>query len=90
MLVKPRKMAQIFADRITNMGIQAMAFYVISHERSGTHFLINSLNRNLLLRVGWGMGRGAGRGWNNIGEWFGLYHDNARRFDHIQHYKQKL
>lgn len=48
-------------------------FYVISHERSGTHFLINTILKNAFVR----------QNHHNIGEWFGPYDDQVHRFDHI-------
>lgn len=59
-------------------------FYVVSHERSGTHFLINSLLLNLKIRKGKGVGDGAGWGFHNMGEWFGPYSNVENRFDHLQ------
>jgi len=38
-------------------------FYVVSHERSGTHFLINTLERNTVVRPGY----------HTAGEWMGPY-----------------
>ncbi len=48
-------------------------FYVISHERSGTHFVMNTILRNTYIR----------QCWNNIGEWFGPYDNYTKRFEHI-------
>lgn len=90
MLGKAMRAGRVMTDQISNALVQASAFYVVSHERSGTHFLINFLNANLPIRVGLGLGSGSGRGWNNIGEWFGPYDDLDHRFDHIEHYKQRL
>ena len=58
--------------------------YIISHERSGTHFLINTLLLNACVRRGYGFGVGAGWGRHNIGEWFGPYDQPERRFSHIE------
>ena len=49
------------------------SFYVISHERSGTHFAINTLLKNAL-----GIEHQA-----NVGEWFGPYDDARARFAHV-------
>ena len=48
-------------------------FYVISHERSGTHFLINTVRRNTYVR----------HPLAKIAEWYGPYDDHSTRFDHI-------
>ena len=48
-------------------------FYVISHERSGTHFTVNNILKNAVVK----------QHWHNIGEWFGPYHDSCHRFEHI-------
>ena len=58
-------------------------FYIISHERSGTHFLINTIMLNAEIRRRFGIGAGAGWGRHNIGEWFGPYDKPEQRFDHI-------
>jgi len=81
---------RIASDALRNMRIETRPFYVTSHERSGTHFLINSINANFPIRVGYGLGKGAGHGWNNIGEWFGPYENKADRYLHIEHYNQVL
>ena len=57
----------------------APLFYVISHERSGTHFLINTILRNTYIR----------QDWHNIGEWFGPYDDPRTRFAHIDAFNAK-
>ncbi len=49
------------------------SFYVVSHERAGTHFAINSLLKNTV-----GIDAQA-----NVGEWFGPYDDPGARFEHI-------
>ena len=59
-------------------------FYVVSHERSGTHYLINTILLNTYVPQHEGLGIGAGVGWHNIGEWFGPYDDIQHRFDHIE------
>ncbi|GIV76546.1 MAG: hypothetical protein KatS3mg050_0940 [Litorilinea sp.] len=56
-----------------------LLFYVISHERSGTHFMINTILRNAYLRSGW----------HNIGEWFGPYDNPANPFAHIDAFNSK-
>ena len=49
-------------------------FYVVSHERSGTHFLINTLLRNAVLH----------RGYHDTGEWLGPYVSGQNnQFSHI-------
>ena len=53
--------------------MQTPSFYVISHERSGTHLAINTLLKNTV-----GVDRQA-----DIGEWFGPYDDPKARFAHI-------
>lgn len=53
-------------------------FYVISHERSGTHFAINTIVRNTNIRTGF----------HNIGEWFGPYDKDDDRFTHIEWFNQ--
>ena len=90
MIYQCKRCARIISDRIANAFVEKHAFYVISHERSGTHFLINTLNRNMPIRVGWGVGYGAGHGWNNIGEWFGPYENPDARYDHIDRYNEKM
>lgn len=50
-----------------------LLFYIISHERSGTHFMINTILKNTDIR----------QGWHNIGEWYGPYNDHTDRFEHI-------
>jgi len=62
-------------------------FYIISHERSGTHFLINTLLLNLKIRRGKGLGDGAGWGFHNMGEWYGPYNEPEHRFDHLKNLK---
>ncbi len=53
--------------------MEAPSFYVVSHERAGTHFAINTLLKNTV-----GVLQQA-----NVGEWFGPYGDTARRFEHL-------
>ena len=48
-------------------------FYVISHERSGTHFLINSIRMNSAIDLEY----------RSVGEWFGPYNQPQTQFDHI-------
>ncbi|MBT8763360.1 sulfotransferase domain-containing protein [Desulfohalobiaceae bacterium Ax17] len=55
-----------------------LLFYIISHERSGTHFVINTILRNIYIR----------QGWHNIGEWFGS-DDPTNRFAHIDEFNRK-
>jgi hypothetical protein len=52
----------IIGGRFSARGLPA-AFYVVGHERSGTHFLINTLSRNAVLRPGD----------HSAGEWTGPY-----------------
>lgn len=56
-----------------------IVFYVISHERSGTHFVINSILRNTFIK----------QGINNIGEWFGPYDKYNNRFTHINNFNSR-
>lgn len=60
-------------------------FYIVSHERSGTHFLINTIQLNARIRRGYGVGVNAGWGRHNMGEWFGPYDQPEHRFDHIEY-----
>ena len=59
--------------QIASLSAPRMLFYIISHERSGTHFTINSILRNCVVR----------RGMHNIGEWFGPYDNPADQRLHI-------
>ncbi len=77
-------------DIVENAGKKTCAVYVVSHERSGTHFLINTMNANFPLRVGQGVGKGSGRGWNNVGEWFGPYGADESKYRHIEYYNETL
>jgi hypothetical protein len=54
-------------------------FYVISHERSGTHFLMNTILVNCYIK----------QGHHTIGEWFGPYDEPERRFEHIDAFNEK-
>lgn len=47
--------------------------YVISHERSGTHFAINNLFRNTYIAPNF----------RYVGDWLGPYSDDSNRFHHI-------
>ena len=74
------------ANRLTRLSCQLaslsaphMLFYVISHERAGTHFTINSILRNCVIR----------RGMHNIGEWFGPYENPADQRLHIDAFNAK-
>jgi hypothetical protein len=52
----------------------ASPFYVVSHERSGTHFMINTLLRNAVLHPGF----------HDTGEWVGPYASGeSSQFEHI-------
>ncbi len=63
--------------------------YVISHERSGTHFLINTINQNLKVNVGEGFGSpSCGKGWNYVGDWLGPYDSEEKRFQEIERYNR--
>lgn len=55
-------------------------FYVISHERSGTHFLINAIKLNTSVDLNY----------QSIGEWFGPFDQPQKRFNHIQEKFQSL
>ena len=49
-------------------------FYVVSHERSGTHFLINTLLKNAVLKPDY----------HDSGEWLGPYSSGAQdQFSHV-------
>lgn len=48
-------------------------FYIISHERSGTHFLINCIQLNSPISLKY----------KPVGEWFGPFNQPQKRFDHI-------
>lgn len=50
-----------------------LLFYIISHERSGSRFVMNTILRNTYIK----------QNWHNIGEWFGPYDNPANRFAHI-------
>jgi len=53
-----------WANTVASAPTRAPApFYVAAHERSGTHFLINTLSRNALLRPRF----------HSAGEWIGPY-----------------
>jgi hypothetical protein len=55
-------------------------FYVISHERSGTHYLINTILKNCIdIKT-----------LHNIGEWFGPYDNHTRRFNHINEVNKSI
>ena len=54
-------------------------FYVISHERSGTHFLINTILGNTFTK----------QKICHIGEWFGPYDKSEDRFLHINNSNSK-
>ncbi|MFV0337007.1 MAG: sulfotransferase domain-containing protein [Chthoniobacterales bacterium] len=49
-------------------------FYVISHERSGTHFAINTLFRNTYIR----------QEFSYVGDWIGPYNNPATRNQHLK------
>jgi hypothetical protein len=53
-------------------------FYVISHERSGTHFCINTILKNTFLRPGYHI----------IPEWFGPYDRPEERFEFIKEFNR--
>ena len=87
---QPRRMLVHMHDWIHNAGLEKRLFVVASHERSGTHLLINTLCAKLPLRVGYGCGTLAGRGYHNLGEWFGPYEDKTRRFDAQRGFRESL
>ncbi len=60
------------------------SFYVITHERSGTHLLINLLLKNCHFK----QGHFFRLGYNNIGEWFGPYDSKENKFEHIDSYNK--
>lgn len=55
-------------------------FYVVSHERSGTHFLINSIKLNTKTDLKY----------QSIGEWFGPFDRPDTQFEHIQKKRKSL
>jgi hypothetical protein len=55
-------------------------FYVISFERSGTHFMINTLLRNTYIKY---------KGYHSIIEWFGPYDNYKNRFNHIDSFNSE-
>ncbi len=69
-----RTLGKTFSDAL----LPRTLFYIITHERSGTHFLINALWKNTKIR----------EGYHNIGEWFGPYDDSKAetRFKHIDRF----
>lgn len=68
-----RRMGPIVRRLETVVLSPKVVFYVVSHERSGTHFVINTILKNTYIK----------EGWHNIGEWFGPYDEPGRRFEHI-------
>ncbi len=60
-------------DRLVTCRAPDRLIYVISHERSGTHFVMNTLLRNTYIRPGF----------HDLGEWKGPYDQPERRFAHI-------
>jgi len=52
-------------------------FYVISHERSGTHFAINTLFRNTYVA----------QHLHYVGDWLGPYEDSAGQFRHLDGFR---
>ncbi len=60
-------------DRWLGLVAPARLFYVISHERSGTHFVMNTIMKNTYVR----------QGFHDLGGWPGPYDAPARRFAHI-------
>ena len=68
-----RKLRRIILHKMLDIISPDLLFYVISHERSGTHFMINTILRNTYAK----------RGWHNVGEWFGPYDNHTDRFAHI-------
>lgn len=53
---------------------QPSFFYVVSHERSGTHFLINCIQLNTSVDLKY----------QSVGEWFGPYNRPRQQAKHIQ------
>jgi hypothetical protein len=72
-LWRGRKILRYLNKRLLDTISPDLLFYVISHERSGTHFLINTIRGNTYVR----------QGWHVIHEWFGPYDEPANRFAHI-------
>ena len=72
-LQRGRKMLRYVRERLLDIISPDLLFYVISHERSGTHFLINTILANAYIR--WG--------YHTIAEWSGPYDEPSSRFAHI-------
>ena len=49
-------------------------FYVVSHERSGTHFLMNCIQLNSQTNLNW----------LSVGEWYGPFGKPQTKFEHIR------
>ena len=84
-----KKIFHHFKAKIQEIVAPNILFYVISHERSGTHFLMNTILRNTYIRQGKGYHAFAKslnrhlKGYHCIAEWFGPYDNPSKRFDHI-------
>ena len=74
-----RRGARVIQARLISPLLPREMFYVISHERSGTHFLMNTILVNCYIK----------QGHHTIGEWFGPYDDLDHRFDHIDAFNRK-
>ncbi|NER78685.1 MAG: sulfotransferase domain-containing protein [Leptolyngbya sp. SIO1D8] len=59
---------------LQRLGARPKFFYVISHERSGTHFLINCLKLNTSIDLKY----------QSAGEWFGPFEKSQAQFNHIE------
>ena len=59
--------------KIMGMVSPNILFYVISHERSGTHFTINNILRSTFIR----------QDYHSIREWFGPYDNFSHKYTHI-------
>lgn len=80
-----QRTSSIFKNRFSSR----RRVYVISHERSGTHFLINTINNNLKVNVGFGFGSpSCDYGHNYIGDWLGPYKDEQNRFKEIYYFNR--
>lgn len=55
------------------------AFYVVSHERSGTHFAINTIFRNTYVRPFL----------HYVGDWLGPYDNPETRYSHLEKFRNE-
>lgn len=74
------KVANKLDGHLVRRRAPAEPLYIVTHERSGTHFLINTIANNFYISDEWA----------NLGEWFGPYDQPERRFDHIDEFNQQF